>query len=149
MAKQEPYNSKLLVGNVESVFKNKDIRKLNNPAYKFIALHMGFIAHYDLSGFQSAYKDLREFVEKLQTSEYTRDREWNLHEADRQESDSDFRKWYGEEYQKSKASAIRGIVKVAQNYQEAIGKSFDEMQKTRELGMAATIAEKYGYKIAK
>jgi hypothetical protein len=34
----------------------KDIEQLNSTGYKFIYLASGFIAHYDLNGFKSAYE---------------------------------------------------------------------------------------------
>ena len=35
----------------------RDIEKLNRPGYVFISGCSGFIAHYDLSGFKSAYSE--------------------------------------------------------------------------------------------
>ena len=35
----------------------KDINKLNSTGYKFLNLAIGFIAHYDLSGFKSYYDE--------------------------------------------------------------------------------------------
>lgn len=121
MAQQEagkwkPYNVKAIVNNVALVFKNRNINKLNNPAYNFIIQHMGFIAHYSLQGFQDSYADLEDFARKLQTSEYSDDHGYNLREADRRERDGDFQKWYGPVYNKSVAEAIRGIVEVARKY---------------------------------
>lgn len=110
------YNVKAIVANVERVFKNRDISKLNGPAYKFITLHMGFIAHYSLYGFRDSYQDLEEFARRLQTSEYGGDHEYNLKRAQRQETDSDFAGWYGSAYNKSIAEAVRGIVAVARRY---------------------------------
>jgi len=110
------YNVKAIVGNVERVFKNRDIRKLNNPTYEFITLHMGFIAHYSLYGFQDSYQDLEHFAKNLQTSEYSRDHEYNLRHVARRETDADFDRWYGPAYNKSIAEAIRGIVAIARKY---------------------------------
>ena len=45
----------LIVKNVVNACKN--IYGLNNTGYKFISLCSGFIAHYDLYGFQEAYSD--------------------------------------------------------------------------------------------
>jgi len=122
MARQEagkwkPYNVKAIVNNVKLVFKSRNINKLNNPAYHFISLHMGFIAHYSLYGFRDSYEDLEDFAKRLQTSEYSReDYDYTLKQAKRQESDSSFDLWYGPAYNKSIAEAIRGIVEVARKY---------------------------------
>jgi len=116
--KWPPYNVRAIVNNVALVFKNRDISKLNNTAYKFISLHMGFIAHYDLYGFRSTYEDLEEFARNLQTSEGygSGDYDYNLQQADRQETDRQFNEWYGPAYNKSIAETIRGVVAVARKY---------------------------------
>lgn len=115
--KWEPYNVRAILNNVKLVFKNRDIEKLNGPTYKFITLHMGFIAHFSLHGFRGTYQDLETFAKHLQTSEYSRDdHDYNLKQAKRQESDSDFDRWYGPAYNKSVAETIRGIVEVARKY---------------------------------
>lgn len=112
-----PYNVKAIVNNVNLVFKRRDIRKLNGPTYTFIISHMGFIAHYSLYGFQDSYQDLENFAKHLQTSEYSsNDHEYNLRQAVRHETDSDFRKWYGGAYNRSIAEAVRGIVAIARKY---------------------------------
>ncbi len=116
------YNVNYIVRNVQSVFRNGNIRMLNKGAYDFIILHMGFIAHYSLGGFQQAYGgNLADFAKALQTSEYSQDVNYNLKQASRQETDRDFDKWYGEARNKSIAEAIRGIVAVARSYYQASG----------------------------
>jgi len=104
------------------VFRTGDIDKLNKYTYTFIIDHMGFIAHYDLIGFQCTYADLDEFREKLQTSEYSNRPDYNLDWADRYEGDRDFIKWYGSAYCKSVAEGIKHIIAVARNQhkQEAL-----------------------------
>jgi hypothetical protein len=114
--KWKPYNVKAIINNVKLVFKNRDITKLNGPTYKFITLHMGFIAHYSLYGFQDSYQDIEKFAKRLQTSEYSDDHGYTLQRADRQGSDRDFDQWYGAAYNKSIAEAIRGIVEIARKY---------------------------------
>lgn len=116
----KPYPVLAIVSNIESVFKHRDIRKLNKPSYEFITLCMGFIAHDNLYGFQEVYTDLREFCVKLQTSEYSRDKDSNLKEANRVEKDRDFLSWYGEAYCKSKAEAIRKSVALARKYEKEV-----------------------------
>lgn len=145
----KPYNVSAIVRNVEQVFKFQDIRKLHKPAYEFITLHMGFIAHYDLYGFQDVYQDLRDFAVKLQTGEHYGSRDANLYEAKRIETDSDFREWYGEAYNKSKAETIRGIVAIARKYEKQIFESFGEKQKNEEIELASSLAQKHGFKLSK
>ncbi len=111
--KWKPYNVAALEKNINLVFRTGDIRKLNKLTYDFIILHMSFIAHYNLYGFQEEYADLDMFRRALQTSEYSQDPEANLRWADNNESDSDFLRWYGYPYCHSVAEGIRLLVKAA------------------------------------
>ena len=114
----KPYNVDYLERNIREVFRIGDIGKLTKGTYHFITLHMGFIAHYSLYGFMDRYADLDEFRFNLQTSEYSRDPDYNLKHADREEADSDFNKWYGSAYCLSVAEGIRRIVKAAREQPE-------------------------------
>ena len=118
--KWKPYNVDALERTICQVFQKGDIRLLTKATYNFITSNMGFIAHYDLQGFQCEYADLDLFREKLQTSEYSEDPDYNLRWADRCEFDRDFVKWYGEAYCKSEAEGIRHIVAVARNQGEQL-----------------------------
>ena len=114
----KPYHVPTLERNIRLVLKTGDISKLNKSTYDFIIQHMGFIAHYDLYGFQCSYRDLEEFRQKLQTSEYSQDPDYNLKWADGYEGDRDFNNWYGPAYCKSVAEGIRTVVKVARTQSE-------------------------------
>lgn len=54
----KPYNVSAVLRNIESVFKNQNIYKLNKAGYNFLYLMSGFIAHYNLNGFKCVYKNL-------------------------------------------------------------------------------------------
>lgn len=135
-----PYNVKALVRNVERVFKTASIEQLNMPTYQFITLHMGFIAHYNLPGFQDYYRDLRDFCQKLQTSEYSTDRDYNVKQSVRYEHRQD----YGEAYNQSIAQAIRGIVAVARQYSDQTEAIFGQLERERDLAQVKQILTKYG-----
>lgn len=139
--------AKAVVRCIRKVAQEKNIDFLTRPAYQFITLKLGFIAHYDLSGFREVYRDLREFFSRLQTSEYSNDKDYNIRWADRQENDSDFNKWYGEENQKNTAWTIREIVKIARQYEKEITDHFNEKQKEAELKQAEVLAGKHGYSL--
>jgi len=109
------YNVRALEQNVALVFRTGDMQRLNKPTYTFIIDNMGFIAHYDLIGFQCVYADLDEFRERLQTSEYSENLDYNLDWAGRYEGDRDFNKWYGPAYCRSVAEGIRHIITVARS----------------------------------
>lgn len=141
----KPYNVKALVRNVEQVLKNCDISRLNKTTYGFITQHMGFIAHYNLSGFQAEYEDLRDFCQKLQTGETSFDFDHNLTWADRIETDKQFREWYGQAYNQSRAEVIRGIVAVARQYQPQINAIFAQREKDADLSAARRLLAKHGH----
>ena len=50
-------NVKSVLASVERVFKTRDTSKLTKAAYQRLYLLSGFIAHYDLGGFQHAYRE--------------------------------------------------------------------------------------------
>lgn len=102
------YNVKYIVGNVEKVLKTGNIDHLSQVAYKFITLHMGFIAHYDLGGFKSTYSNVAEFAQTLLTSEYSEDTNYNDHWADKIERGY-FGNEYGKAHDQSMVDTIRGI----------------------------------------
>ena len=110
--KWPPYNVEALDQNIARVFFEEDIGKLNKPTYQFIIAHMGFIAHYDLRGFQGEYQDLDHFG-PCSRRPRVRDPNYNLQQAQRFENDRDFDKWYGQVYCHSVADGIRRIVKQA------------------------------------
>ena len=145
----KPYNVKTIASSVDNVFKNQSISVLSHSTFRFIVTHMGFIAHYDIGGFQHVYEDLRKFAKGLQTSEYGSDLDYNLREANRVENDEDFKEWYGEAYNKSKAQAIRKIVEIARKHESDIAETFYNKEKTSDLSLASALALKYGYKLVK
>ena len=109
-------NQKFIISNVKSVFKHRDIDKLSKASYQFIITYMGFIAHYDLGGFQAIYQNLDVFAERLQTSEYSCDLDYNLHHAKRYITDTYFAKDYGKEYIESVSETIKGIVEISRQF---------------------------------
>jgi len=111
--KWKPYNVKSILGNVELVFKTGDITKLNQPAYNFIMLMSGFIAHYNLAGFQEAYHNVEDLRKQLDDNSI-------LNDADRDETDGDFERWYGKAYNQSKAEIKRGLVALARKYKDKL-----------------------------
>jgi hypothetical protein len=138
---RKPYHVKALVHNIEWVLQLGDIRKLNKPTYQFITLHMGFIAHYNLSGFQAEYQDLRAFCRRLQTSEYSDHKDYTLEWADRYEK----RLSRHTAYYSSVAAAIRRIVAVARRYEKRIATDFGRLERTKDIAQAARLLTRHGY----
>ena len=102
-----------ILKSAERIFKHNDINFLTNEAYKFIMNLSGFIAHYDLHGFRATYADVRELRDQL-------DNEFFLSDAKRDENDGDFKKWYGDTYNKSVAETKRGLVALTREYKDHI-----------------------------
>ena len=57
-------NPKTVLQNIKRVLESQDIGLLQDPAYRILITHCGFIAHYDLNGFKATYRDhLDDFVQ--------------------------------------------------------------------------------------
>lgn len=52
----------MIVGNIKKVVLSKNSRNLSKQAYNFVMQASGFIAHYNLYGFQDAYEDTNELA---------------------------------------------------------------------------------------
>jgi hypothetical protein len=59
--KWDTLNAKTISNNIKKILDTGDITKMTNPTYKFIRDISGFIAHFDIQGFQHEYQN----VEKL------------------------------------------------------------------------------------
>ena len=109
--------SKLIVNSAAQVFRTLDSGKLSAQAYRFITQHMDHIAHYDLHGFQSTYRDVRDLARSLQTSEYRDDPEHMMawaNELDRRYAlDSSYR---GGGQPPIVTGTIRALVALGQKY---------------------------------
>ncbi len=139
--------AQVIAKNVEAVARKKDIKVLSMDAYEFIILKMGFIAHYNLFGFHDAYEDLREFFLRLQTGEYSREKDYNLDQAERQANDLFFKNNYGEENQKNTAWLMKELVNIARRYEEEIKEHFNSIEMKKDLSAAKLLAGKHGFKL--
>jgi hypothetical protein len=101
---------------VRLVFKQNDITKLTKKAYKHITLHMGFIAHYSLYGFQDVYQDVDKFAQRLLTSELSNDAGRNKKIATRYMDDPWFVREYGKAYCQSVSDTNVGIIEIVENF---------------------------------
>jgi hypothetical protein len=93
-----PRQKSLIISSFKRVFITGDIENLTNPAYKYIYLASGFIAHYNLYGFRDAYHDIsllkRNIIANTQANTWS-----NFTPTDR-----DY------DYYMSKAEVYKGIV---------------------------------------
>lgn len=140
--------SKRIVNNVVKVFKTGDITNLSQQAYHLITQHMGHIAHFDLWRFQSEYRDLRDLVRSLQTSEYSTDPDYNLNyatELDSRYATDPSRRGCGQPPEVT--ATIRGIIWAARYAEEATKTRGDQQQRINEIAYASEMAARYGFKL--
>ena len=139
---------KRIVANVRHVFTGASIGALNKQAYHLITLHMGFIAHFNLAGFQNSYDDLRLFARSLQTSEYGRGRDHNVDwadELDHRYADDPTNRGCGQP--PTVTATSRGIVLLAHEFEGEMQTVFGERERDDELALAQRIANKHGVTI--
>ena len=108
-------DTKNILRSVQAVFDKQDISKLTKKAYQHITLHMGFIAHYNLAGFQDVYSVLGHFAQVLLTSEYSHS-ERNRRDANRYMEDKYFVREYGEAYCQSVCDSNVGVLKIVDEF---------------------------------
>ena len=135
----KPHNVKAILSNVNLVLKTRDITKLNNPSYDLIMNCDRFIAHYDLNGFQAYYEDLRELIRDL-------DPDYLRKDAIQDETDSDFQKWYGDAYNKSKTDIKRGLADLSENYHREIFAYFTTSERMAVVLEVNELIDKYHIK---
>lgn len=109
-------DTKSILRSVQAVFDRQDIDMLSKKAYKHIILHMSFIAHYSLAGFQDVYSSLGHFAQTLLSSEYDTDAGRSRRDAGRYMSDKFFAEQYGRAYCQSVCDANIGIVEIAEKF---------------------------------
>ena len=136
----KPYNSIAILKNIKTIFLTKDINKLNKPTYNFLSSMSGFIAHYNLTGFQNNYRDLRDLINDLKNSS-------DFNDPEREVRDPFFAASYGREYPKSKVAILLGLPALINQYEQAINQHFSQDQKKRELNIATKLAAQHGYKL--
>ena len=136
----KPYNSIAILKNIKTIFLTKDINKLNKSTYNFLYSMSGFIAHYNLTGFQYNYRDLRDLIDDLKNSS-------DYNDPEREVRDPFFAAKYGREYPKSKVAILLGLPALINQYEQAINQHFSQDQKKRELNIATKLAAQHGYKL--
>ena len=98
----KPYNSKAILKNLKQVIEQENIELLSKSAYNFLYLMSGFIAHYDLGGFQYNYRNVDDLIEDISRSADYKD-------PDRGIRDPFFKNSYGDAYPESKCEILRGL----------------------------------------
>ena len=51
-----------VIKNFKHVIETRDIGRMNKELYEFLTLYSGFIAHYNIEGFKSTYRDPKNFA---------------------------------------------------------------------------------------
>jgi hypothetical protein len=63
-----PRQKSLIVNSFRRTFRADSIDLLTAPAYRYISLAGGFIAHYNLQGFRDAYRDIDALKRDIQSN---------------------------------------------------------------------------------
>jgi len=134
--------TKAILHSVEQVFIHCDITKLTKAAYDCLYLMSGFIAHYNLGGFQDEYQDLRHLISDILSSS-------DVADSGRYIRDPFFRDSYGMEYCQSKTDTYEALGKLAEQYKNKIEMHFTFKQSSEEIELAEVLAEKNGFKLVK
>ncbi len=145
----KPQNTKGILNSVRKILEFGDIRHLTKDAYEHIILHMGFIAHFSRDGFVDTYRNVALFAEKLLTSEYSNQLDYNTKEAKRYATDPHFAEQYGDAYCQSVVACNVGVVQLAQKHLARLQNESNQNQKQEELKQMQAIAKKYNYKVEK
>ena len=114
MHELKPYNSKAILNNIELVLKTGNIEKLNNPTYRFIMNMSGFIAHYDLYGFQATYADVSELGQEMLDSVNAYTPEYDYYVES-----------YGKAYADCTRATYEAIPAIVKKYQNKLVDSFN------------------------
>jgi hypothetical protein len=136
----KPMPVKTILSSVERVLKTGDSSKLTKAAYNCLYLMSGFIANYDIRGFQQTYSDTRLLVSDILSSS-------DANDPERYVRDTWFANQYGIEYCQSKTDAYKGLKALALKYQKTVYEQKDSQQKTEEMALAQSLLAKYGLKI--
>ena len=102
-------NVRGITRSIEDVLSAGDVSKLTKDAYDFVMQMSGFIAHYNMQGFQSHYENTNDLIENLKRSSDTND-------AERYERDEYFSQGEQKEYYAQKAQVLRSIKVLCEKY---------------------------------
>ena len=117
MHKLKPINSRTVLNNIELVFKTNDIKKLNKPTYNFLMNVSGFIAHYNLYGFQGVYSNVADLINKLANT----DLQWGIDHYSTYGVEQ-----YGKEFGESKTEVYRGLIELVKKYKKQANDELDK-----------------------
>lgn len=120
----KPYNVKSVLNNVEKVLKNQDINLLSKTSYHFLYLMSGFIAHYDLAGFQHSYSDLRNLIGDIERA-LPSEKDVAVRDVEDPKNNG-----YGKPYCVSKLEIVEGLKPIIEKYRVEIFQEFKEREKT-------------------
>lgn len=108
------YNSKRILNNIEKVLKNKNIELLSKASYHFLYLMSGFIAHYNLSGFQHYYSDLRDLLNDIERA-LPSEKDVAVRDIDDPKHNG-----YGLAYCQSKLEIVEGLKIIVERYRNEV-----------------------------
>lgn len=123
------YNRERILRNVEQILEHRDIGLMNEETHRFISLHCGTIAHYDIDGWRSVYGDLRDFINLfLVKDEYGRNLQEEIRTPRWQEDD--FRPY---------VPIIQGIIDLCMEYRKSVFDYYGAMEKAQREQLIAEL----------
>lgn len=123
------YNRERILRNVEQILEHRDIGLMNEETYRFISLHCGTIAHYDIDGWRSVYGDLRDFIDLfLVRNEYGKNLQEEIRTPRWQEDD--FRPY---------APIVQGIIDICKRHRASVSEYFDAKEKAQREQLIAEL----------
>ena len=129
-------NVKSVLASMERVFKTRDSSKLTKVAYNRLYLLGGFIAHYDLGGFQHHYSRTSELAKDILSSYEVNNPNHYMQES--------FVRDYGQAYCQSEYDLARNLKTCAAHYLPELEKHDNESEKETDIALARTLLAKHG-----
>lgn len=131
-----PVNVASVLRNVETVFKTRDSSKLSKVSYNRLYLLGGFIAHYDLGGFQHAYSETSRLAKDILSAYEVNSPEHYMQDC--------FIRDYGQAYCQSEHDLARNLKTLAAHYLPQLEAHDTQAEREDDIATARTLLAKHG-----
>jgi len=129
-------NVKSVLASVERVFKSRDTSKLTGVAYNRLYLLDGFIAHYDLGGFQYHYSETSRLAKDILASYQVNNPDHYMQEC--------FVRDYGQAYCQSEYDLARNLKTCAAHYLPELEAYDNAAEREDDISTARILLAKHG-----
>ncbi len=128
-------NVKSVLASVERVFKTRDSSRLTKVAYNRLYLLGGFIAHYDLGGFQHAYSNTSQLARDILSAYEVNNPDHYMQEC--------FVRDYGQAYCQSEHDLARNLKTCAAHYLPELEKHDNDSERESDIAYARALLAKH------